>query len=214
MRPIQQFKQNINEIQKISDLYKFNKQQFNNAVDIDGLLRMELVMGVSALDQYIHQVVVERVIDILRNRGKIPVNFSKLLLSYDSLNDVLQSGNIQDAIVLIERDLRLKMSWRSFQQPDKITEALKYISDHNVWKEISILMNREVSAVKQQLELIVKRRDCIAHEADYDYINLCQYPISDVMCTTAVNFIIELVFMIDAMIFEYTYTVSEVLKFE
>lgn len=214
MKPIQQFKQNINEIQKINDLYKFNKQQFKNTVDIDGLLRMEIVMAVSALDQYIHQVVVEKATDTLRNGRKIPANFSKLLLSYDSLDNILKSGNISDVIVFVERDLRLKLSWRSFQQPDKISEALKYISDYNVWAEISTRMSKEVSAVKQQLELIVKRRDCIAHEADYDYINYCQYPISDIMCSTAVNFIIELVFIIDAIIYEYTYVNSDVLKFE
>lgn len=213
MKPIEQFKQNIKEIQKIHDIYKFNKQQLVQGVDIDGLLRMEIVMSVSALDQYIHQIVVDKAIDILRNDRQLPTNFSKLLVGCDSIASVLQSVQISDALAFVENDIRGKLSWKSFQQPDKINEALRYISNYSIWNEVAILMSRNVTDVKSQLSLIVKRRDSIAHEADYDIINYCQYPISDTMCITAVNFIVEVVFMIDSIMYGYTYTNTNILQF-
>lgn len=213
MKPIEQFKQNIREIQKIHDIYKFNKLQFVQGIDTDGLLRMEIVMAVSALDQYIHQIVVDKAIDILRNGRQLPTNFSKLLIGCDSIAGVLQSVQISDALVFIENDIRQKLGWKSFQQPDKINEALRYISNYNIWNEVATLMSRNVTDVKNQLSLIVKRRDSIAHEADYDIINYCQYPISVGVCLTAVNFIIEVVFIIDSIIEGYVYTNTDIQQF-
>lgn len=212
MRPLEQFKQNIREIQKINDVYKFNKHQFVSGIDIDGLLRMEIVMGVSALDQYIHQLVVERAIHILKEGGQVPSNFSKLLVGCDSIANVLQSTHISEVLVFLEKDIRGKLSWKSFQQPDKINEALRYISNCNIWNEVAGLMSKDVASIKSQLSLIVKRRDSIAHEADYDIINYCQYPISDTMCFTAINFIVELVFMIDAIIYGYVYSANNMVQ--
>ena len=213
MKPIEQFKQNIREIQKIHDIYKFNKQQFVQGIDTDGLLRMEIVMAVSALDQYVHQIVVVKAIDILKNSRQLPANFSKLLIGCDSISNVLQSTQLSDALVFIENDIRVKLGWKSFQQPDKINEALKYISNCSIWNEVALLMSRNVTDIKNQLSLIVKRRDSIAHEADYDIVNYCQYPISDNICIIAVNFIIEVVFMIDSIIEGYVYSNTNMLQF-
>lgn len=212
MRPLEQFKQNIREIHKINDIYKFNRHQFVSGIDIDGLLRMEIVMGVSALDQYIHQLVVERAIHILKVGGQLPSNFSKLLVC-DSIANALQSTHISEALVFLEKDMRVKLGWKSFQQPDKINEALRYISNLNIWSEVAALMSKDVASIKSQLNLIVKRRDSIAHEADYDIVNYCQYSISDKMCFTAVNFIVELVFMIDSIIYGYVYSATDIVHF-
>lgn len=204
-KPIEQFKLNILEVRKLHDIYNFNSKVLSNGIDIDGLLRAQLVFVVSALDQYIHQVVIAGMKNILMERITSPVSFSKLLLGLDSVNLLLNVHDIADMLPIIEKDIGIKLGWKSFQQPDKISEALKMVCDKNIWQDISLLMNTSVKDIKEQLNLIVKRRDSIAHEADLDIVNQCQYPIDDHITKEAVNFIITVVFMIDSIVFDYIY---------
>lgn len=208
IKPIEQFKLHISEIKKMRDLYKYNLHILSPGIDIDGVLRSEIVFIVSALDQYIHQVILDRMVDIILNNRSNPSSFCKLLLGLDSLNNILSTlntGSITDVVPFIEQDIKIKLSWRSFQQPDKINEALKMINDKNIWKEVSTLYGMTVNDIKERLSVIVKRRDCIAHEADFDPVNNCQYPISPSVTKEAVNFIIDIVFIMDSIIFNYTY---------
>lgn len=208
IKPIEQFKLHISEIKKMRDLYNFNSQILSPGIDIDGVLRSEIVFIVSALDQYIHQMILDRMIDIILNNRSNPSSFCKLLLGLDSLNNILNivnTGNMTDIVPFIEQDIKIKLSWRSFQQPDKINEALKMINDKNIWKEVSTLYGMAVNDIKERLSVIVKRRDCIAHEADFDPVNNCQYSISPSITKEAVNFIIDIVFIMDSIIFNYTY---------
>jgi len=205
-KPIDQFMLNILEVKKLNDLYTFNLQTLSSGIDINGLLRTQLVFVVSALDQYIHQVVITEVKNILILRTLSPISFSKLLIGLDSLNLLLDTLDINDMLPIIEKDISIKLGWKSFQQPDKINEALRMVCDCNIWDGVSALLHRTNKEIKEQLSLIVKRRDCIAHEADFDIANQCQYPINEQMTKEAVNFIITIVFMIDSIVFKYAYS--------
>ena len=56
----------------------------------------------------------------------------------------------------------------SFQHPDKIAEAIRFISSKRLWEEVGIELGIPSQDAKLQLELIVDRRNKIAHEADMD----------------------------------------------
>lgn len=68
----------------------------------------------------------------------------------------------------LEDEIRKGLSYKSFQQPDKIAEVIRQISDKKLWDEVAIKMSKPPEDIKQQLTLIVDRRNKIAHEADID----------------------------------------------
>jgi hypothetical protein len=77
------------------------------------------------------------------------------------------------------------------QQADKIADAIRYISDKKLWDEVSIQMNKSAKDIKQQLNLIVDRRNKIAHEADIDpTFNIgSRWNIDELLVGDAVDFI-------------------------
>lgn len=207
-KPLDNFNLHIIEFKKLDDVYKYNKKVLTEGIDISGLLRAEIVFAVSALDQYVHSVVLFQVIDFPKTGKPGSKSFSKLLLGLDSVQIILNNDETTDVFPLIEQQLKQNLGWRSFQQPDKIAEALKIVCDKKIWDEVSSLTGKDAKLLKEQLQLIVKRRDSIAHEADFDIVNQCQYPINRKETIVALNFIISLVYMIDAVVFDYAYNES------
>ncbi len=203
--PIDIFSLHIIEVKKLNDIFQHSSRVLTPGIDINGLLRAELVFAVSALDQYIHSVVLSQAIDILKNNKTSSPSFSKLVLGLDSVNTLLNNDGSIDVFAIIEQELQQNLSWKSFQHPDKISEALKIICEKKIWDEVSALMGEQTSAIREQLRLIVKRRDSIAHEADFDIVNQSQYPIDHATTKTSVNFIISIVYMIDSIVFDYAY---------
>lgn len=207
-RPIEIYNLHIVELKKLDDIFQYNSKVLTTGIDISGLLRAEIVFAVSALDQYIHSVVLLRTMDILTRGEESTLSFNKLSLGLDVVNMVLKTENTADAFPIIEQTIAHSLSWKSFQQPDKIAEALRIICDKKIWDEVSALMGVPAKDIRERLQLIVKRRDSIAHEADFDVVNQCQYPINRPEVKESINFLIEIVYMIDSIIFAYSYDAS------
>ncbi len=91
----------------------------------------------------------------------------------------------------LESEIRERLGYQSFQQADKIADAIRYISDKKLWDEVAIQMNKSAKDIKQQLNSIVDRRNKIAHEADIDpTFNIgSRWNIDEVDVDDAVNFI-------------------------
>jgi hypothetical protein len=81
---------------------------------------------------------------------------------------VLALSSRADARAGLEAEVRLQHSHLSFQQPDKIAEAVRLYSDVKLWEEIGKLLSRSPKSIKDQLNLVIDRRNKIAHEADLD----------------------------------------------
>ena len=54
---IDQFRRNIQRVRNLGAIYQALSAQTTQALDLSDLLRSELVMAVSALDHYIHELV-------------------------------------------------------------------------------------------------------------------------------------------------------------
>jgi hypothetical protein len=68
----------------------------------------------------------------------------------------------------LDSEIRTRHSLLTFQQPDRIAEAVRLFSPIELWNEVgsSILENHR--DIRDQLRIIVDRRNKIAHEADVD----------------------------------------------
>ena len=54
---IEQFRQNIQRVRNLGSIYQALSSQTTEALDLSDLLRSELVMAVSALDHFVHELV-------------------------------------------------------------------------------------------------------------------------------------------------------------
>ncbi len=211
---LDQFRISIQRVRDLIALHTSVEAQATAALDLSDILRAALVLTVSALDYYIHEVVTLGMLEIHRGQRAEPASsanstqsaFSRFQVSLGSAredrriaidiaswiesdiqqvygaNFLQQSHTISGLIPAIsnsilnrlnntswlEDEIRERLSYQSFQQPDKIADAIRQISDKKLWDEVASKMSKPPKDIKQQLTLIVDRRNKIAHEADID----------------------------------------------
>jgi len=183
---IDQFRDNIARVKYLQAIHSSFSAITTNVLDLSDLLRLQIVMSVSALDQYIHEIVRIGMIEVFEGRRPQPSGFLKFSVSMDR---VLQSIIIGDSSWL-DNEIRTRHGYLAFQQPDKIADAVRYISSIELWNEVGNLLGLPSADVKSQLRLIVDRRNKIAHEADLDpsFPNI-HWPITPVLAQDTVHFI-------------------------
>ncbi|MEH2424890.1 MAG: HEPN domain-containing protein [Nostoc sp.] len=205
---LDQFRISIQRVRDLIALHTSVKAQATAVLDLSDILRAALVLTVSALDYYIHEVVTLGMLEIHRGQRTEPTPsaFSRFQVSLGSAredrkiaidiaswiesdiqqvygaNFLQQSHTISGLIPAIsnsilnrlnntswlEDEIRKGLSYKSFQQSEKIADAIRQISDKQLWNEVARKMNKPPEDIKQQLTLIVDRRNKIAHEADID----------------------------------------------
>ncbi len=90
----------------------------------------------------------------------------------------------------LDAEIRERHGWLSFQDPDKIADALRLISDQKIWNEVGGRIGMDAGAVKMEFKLIVDRRNKIAHEADMDpSAPGARWPIDEALTKDAIDYI-------------------------
>jgi hypothetical protein len=189
---IEQFRISISRIRSLIAVYSFVEAQTTSALDISDMLRAALVMTVSALDYYIHEVTKLGMLEIYRGqRPEVPA-FSRFQVSLGSFHCSLNATPSDDS--WLENEIQLRHGYKSFQQSEKIAEAIRLISEKKLWEEVSKCMGITPQTVKQKIDLIVDRRNKIAHEADVNPTYPGDlWPIDETSVKEAVDFIEQVV---------------------
>lgn len=184
---IDQFRLNIERVRNLGTMYKVLRAQTTEVLDLSDILRAELVMAVSALDYYIHEIVRLGMLEAYSgNRIQTPA----FLRFQVTLEAALQGISAPKSDSWLETQIRTRHSYQSFQHPDNIANAVRLISDVQLWNEVGKHLGMDSQDVKQELITIVDRRNKIAHEADMDAsFPGKRWPINDVMVDDAINFI-------------------------
>lgn len=186
---INQFRENIHRARHLGGLYGALESLTTRLVDSSDILRSQIVLSVSALDHYIHEVTVAGMLDVYMG-NRPPTNaYLKYQVSTSSLMLANTSVNMSS---VFEEEIRQKHSYLSFQQPDKVADAIRLFSDCKLWEEVGGELDRSAKDIKENLTLIVSRRNKIAHEADIDpsYPGV-RWPITVADATNTTNFIEE-----------------------
>lgn len=174
-------------IQELKDLTSTIDQidgMTTNALDISDLYRSQVVLTVSALDHFIHEFVLEEMIETYNGQRPPSPAFNRFPIPISTVQGTVPSNNV------ISSHIRQKHSWLSFQDPDKIADAIRLISDIKLWEEIAPSFSLSAGDLKAKLKLIVDRRNKIAHESDLDPSNPgVKWPISTTDVRDVVNFI-------------------------
>ncbi|HEV2491548.1 MAG TPA: HEPN domain-containing protein [Terriglobia bacterium] len=184
---IDQFRANIRRVRNLGALYKAMSAQTTQALDLSDLLRAQLVTAVSALDHFVHEVVRFGMLQTYRNKRKPTRAFLQFSIAVESVQQALANPSSDD---WLESEIRARHGWRSFQQADKVTEAVRLVSDVKLWEEVGGRLGKPPQDIKQQLNLIVDRRNKIAHEADIDpTFPGRRWPINEVLVNQAIDFV-------------------------
>ncbi len=193
-KALDQFNDNISRARVLSGLATSLASLTTTAIDLSDIYRASLVLGVSALDQFVHEFVRIGMLEVHRgNRPvtdanlafRIPLGAARLGIADPTRDDWL------DATV------REAHSWQSFQHPDKIADAIRLVSGVKLWEDVAKEAGTDAKAVKVRLTAIIDRRNQIAHEADMDPTNPGnRWPISSALTENALDYIERLVYAI------------------
>lgn len=135
------------------------------AIDTSDMLRAGYVLSVSALDTYVHELVLEEMIKIYDGCRPTVPGYQRYRMT---LGAFAGSSSLSDARSDVRSQIREQHSYLSFQHPDKIADAIRCVTDIKIWEEVGTNIGKDAKYVKDRLTLIVDRRNKIAHEADTD----------------------------------------------
>lgn len=191
---IEKFKQNIDRVRHLHGVYQHLSNNVTVAVDLDDLLRAEIVMTVSALDHYIHDLTRMGMIECWNGTRKKTDAFGKFAVRISTIVSPISPTSMLNNL---DNEIRFKHSTLSFQKSDKIADAVRLFTDIKLWEEVSKLLRMPLRDVKIKLDLIADRRNKIVHEADVDPSYPRQlWPIDAKMVVEMVDYIDSIAFSI------------------
>ena len=162
---IQQFRENIERVRVIGGLYEALGHLTTPAVDASDLLRTQIVMAVSALDHYIHEIARVGMLEVYARQRPLTTAFQRFQVTMDN---VLLGPRAPGVSMWFETEIRERHGYMSFQHPDRIADAVRLFSSCDLWSSVASQLSMTAENVKTQLQLIVERRHKIVHEADID----------------------------------------------
>ena len=162
---IQQFRENIERVRAIGGLYEALDQLTTPVLDASDLLRTQIVMAVSSLDHYIHEIVRFGMLEIYEGKRPPTDAFRRFQVTMGAAMTGLAGSSTS---TWFETEIREKHGYLAFQHPDKIADAMRLFSSCELWPSVASQLGLTVQDVKTRLQLIVERRNKIAHEADLD----------------------------------------------
>jgi hypothetical protein len=184
---LRQFRANLLRARELGKLAAAVTEITTPAIDVSDMWRAQIVLGVSALDHLIHEIARLGMIDSAKGTRPKTNAFLRFQLPFDAIKRGL-SGQPHE--LWLGEAVREKHSWISFQHPDKIADAIRLISSVKLWDKVGKELGMLSQDAKLRLELIVDRRNKIAHEADMDPTNPgFRWLITDAMARDAIDFI-------------------------
>lgn len=194
---IEQFRENARRVHSLDGIYQALVVQ-TTPVDLSDLLRSELVLAVSSLDNYIHELVKLGMLEAYRGERPRTEAFLRFQVSLDSALEALSSP-LDDA--WLESQVVSRHGHLSFQTPDSIADAVRLISEVRLWDGVASRLGKTNRDTREQLRLIVARRNQIVHSADMDQTYAGRaLPIDYLLVTEAVAFIEQLAEAIYAVV--------------
>ena len=188
------FRANMRRSRDLVELSRVITAQTTDALDLSDVLRASLVMSVSALDHFIHEIVRLGMVDAYRAKRARTQAFLRFQVSLESV--LQESPDDIDSDEWLASQIRDRHGHQSFQMPDRIAEAIRLISSVELWNEISRELKITQREVRDTMSLIVQRRNKIAHEADTipDYARQVVHsdlrsPIDEKLVDDAIRFI-------------------------
>ncbi|GAB7050551.1 hypothetical protein [Catenuloplanes indicus] len=196
-REFQAFKTNIEYARKMVVAGQSLAAFQSPILDIGDFYRAAWVQAVGAIDHWFHEELYRRVAELAAQDGPgMPYQLTAFELPLRRVEEVRRgTTTLADAV---SEQVRLKWGNVALQNPRKIGEALKLVTEENVWVKAAGQINEwthgrtamNEQALKRRYIAITERRNKIAHEADLVDGSLHERrAITDAEVTDAINWI-------------------------
>jgi hypothetical protein len=132
---LDQFRISIGRVRDLITLHNSVKAQSTGALDLSDMLRAALVLSVSALDYYVHEVVTLGMLEIHRGQRSEPISSTNTTQSAFSRFQVSLGGARQDRLTAIdiaswlEYELQQSQGYDFLQQSHTISALIPIISN-------------------------------------------------------------------------------------
>lgn len=163
---LEQFRDDIERVQTLGALYDILSQQMISALDLTDLLRSQIVMVVSAMDPYIHEITRVGMLEVYGGKRPQTPAFLRFQIKMEATLQGIAAAQGDNR--WLDEEIRRNHGHLPFQHPDKIADAIRLFSTCRLWTSVASELNLKVEDVKAQLQLILDRRNQIVHESDLD----------------------------------------------
>ena len=221
LSPIEQFRENITRVRDLGGLHAVIDNATTAAIDLTDLLRSQIVMIVSALDLYIHEITRMGMLEVYNGERPQTDAFLRFQVTLGSAMQGISSASEEEDDSKEDNDntgddgqkkwlddkwldieIREKHGHQSFQDPNNIADAIRLFSSCELWPSVAEQLSLDVRDVRDQLRAIIKRRNQIVHEADLVPTypgTITRWSISPADVTNTLNFIGEVCEAIDTV---------------
>jgi len=194
-----QFKNNIKSTKELDALYNHLVLEMKLPIDLSDILRSQLIYAVSALDKLIHELVRIGMLQSFLGQRTKTLKFNGFTISLETYSKIQQLSQSTETLQLegpeyfFEQEIIIKHKHLSFQDPDKISDALSLIwEEKQKWQQVAFSLNMSDDYLKKRLKNIVSRRNQIVHEADIDIQTNLRNSIDEEDVKESVDFIFQL----------------------
>lgn len=171
MKPIQHFESVWERAEELVVIHSYLVANVSGAMPTDELLRAEWAMRVSALDLFMHELAAQRMLEVFEGNRAASTAFQRFRISLDTHTRV--TANPLGAAAAFDLEVREQLGIQTFQDPDKIAEAVRLCCDLELWNEVALHLGatqatKQVAAknLKRSISAVVQRRNKIVHEGD------------------------------------------------
>lgn len=193
-----EFKSNIDDVKKIGAVYQQITESSALLKDsLADLLRTQLVNTISAFDRMLHEYVRKGLLRQLTGLVPLESKTKNFPIDSDSYCAIMNLGSSPSDWIekerILENRVSLVLKTMSFQDPEKIKDALSYIwNESHKWQKLALGLGLQDNVLTSQLKLYVERRNQIVHEADYDKTIPGRRPINLSVTQDCISFIYSL----------------------
>ncbi len=182
----------------------------------EDLARMALVMGLSALDTYLHWAILKKVYE---KKDSLPTKFKKLKVEFGELatlaNQTIaaqqdekpkdnQKKKLSRPWVKVKLTLQKQLRYQTFQSPRQIDTAMNLIGISSIWSTIATKRGEKAEVIITKLNKLYDRRNQIAHEGDLHRLarprNISLNEISPKYTSDALDWLEKLIQDIDVVV--------------
>ncbi|WP_027003576.1 HEPN domain-containing protein [Hugenholtzia roseola] len=191
---IETFKLNIDSVKQLDAIYLYlEASNVGKNLDLSEILRAEIVLAVSAMDNFISDLLLIGLVDNFEQRKPLSSEFAKFRLDMKTVVRIMEEPSQREKAAILGEYIRKFNEGNSYQEPKNIVSTLKLLGITDLWNKVSVIMEiRNPADVSKELENIVWNRNKIAHEADFNPLTLKKYPRVREDTVKAVEFIEKL----------------------
>lgn len=184
------FEKNITESSQLVALFEYTNEHLPN-MNFDDLLRAHFVHAVSAFDKLLHDIIKIGMLEIFQERRQTTPKYLSEGISLE-IHNKISKATIPPKEYYFESEVTKKLSYMSFQDPNKVADGLSliWIEPHK-WQVIANDMGVEMSKARTTLKTISTRRNQIVHEADINMATGKKYSIEKDETVNVANFILS-----------------------